>query len=166
MRAAIKRGRRGESGQAVTETLLLTMPIVMLIAAVFQVFLVDAHVFRLATRSHAEIFERAFPYNSPTYEYARSSVSWGGQDQYVPVIAFFRPYGLSEQNMRIRTIRPNRRTTEKQIEIGRGTAMSVEAGLEGIGTGALGEIRSALETLDRVERWRQDLEAYRARGGR
>jgi hypothetical protein len=68
--------------------------------------------------------------------------------------------------MRIRTIRPNRRTTEKQIEIGRGTAMSVEAGLEGIGTGALGEIRSALETLDRVERWRQDLEAYRARGGR
>ena len=153
----------GESGQALSETLLMMMPLVMLIAAVFQVFLVDAHVFRLATRSHAEVFRQAFSYNAPLYSYDRSTARWGGSDQYVPVVGFFGPYGLTRQNMRIRTTRRIWRTGPKGIEIGRGTQASVAAGVGGAAAVLMNNVDSAMNAIDRANRLREDLESRRNR---
>jgi len=111
-----------------TETVLITMTLVMMLALVVQVFLVDEHIFRLATAAHVRLFTtRAFPDNRSDVGYDRVRERWEGSDQFVPLVAFFRPFGLTPADLRIRSVR--RPGEPKDVEIGRGTAPSVARGL-------------------------------------
>jgi hypothetical protein len=117
-------GRRlsSQRGQAMTETVLMTLPLILLLAAVYQLFLADEYSFRLATRSHARLFtEQAFPANSTAAGYLRRYVYWVGPEMYVPVVGFFRWYGLSPDQMRIRSVEGGPKVTA----IGAGTAPSL-----------------------------------------
>ena len=60
----MNRGRnRPESGQAVTETMLLTWLLLVFFAATYQVFLVDQAVTRSMMAVHQELFSKAFSGN-------------------------------------------------------------------------------------------------------
>lgn len=118
-------------GQAMTETLLVTMTLVMVLALVLQVFLVDEHVFRLATAAHYRAFVRvAFPNNRANAGYSTVKIRWDGPDQYTPVVGFFRPFGLTSDDMRIRSVRtPPPPGGSKEMVVGSGAAPSITGGL-------------------------------------
>lgn len=147
-----------------TETVLLTMTLVMMLAVVLQVFLIDEHIFRLATTAHQRLFTlRAFPDNRPDVEYDTVRERWDGPDQWVPVIGFFQPYGLTRDDLRIRSVR--RPAAPKDIMIGRGTAPSITAGLAADldpsawlseASDALGELTRARELGEELKRTRGD----------
>ncbi len=106
MMRPVRRRLSSQRGQAMTETVLMTLPLVMLLAGVYQLFLADEYVFRLAARSHARLFtEAAFVSNSTSARYAWRFVEWNTREVWVPVVGFFRPYGLSNDQMRIRSAR-------------------------------------------------------------
>ena len=137
-----------QHGQAMTETLLITLPLVMLLAAVYQIFLADEHIFRLATASHARLFnEQAFPANHERESYAWRYVDWDGPDQYVPVVGFFRMAGLSREDMRIRSARGGL-GGYKRIAIGAGTAPSLAGASTDNVYGYLANADRAITDLD------------------
>jgi hypothetical protein len=141
-----RRRLSGQRGQAMTETLLMTLPLVMLLAAVYQIFLADEHVFRLATRSYARLFiEEAFPSNSASRSYTWRFVDWDGPERDVPVVGFFRLYGLSAGDMRIRSARAP--GLPKRVAIGAGTAPSVSAAGSGAVYYSLGQADNAISDL-------------------
>jgi len=127
---------RPEQGQAMIETILMTWGLFMVVAIMIQVFLIDQHAFRLATRAHARLFQQeAYPNNSPGVRYdGRARQRLEGPDEWVPVINYFRLYGLTEEDLRIRSTRDDR---QKEIHIGRGTKADIAAGLEGLADPAL-----------------------------
>jgi hypothetical protein len=142
-----RRRLSGQRGQAMTETLLMTLPLVILLAAVYQIFLADEYVFRLATRAHARLFtEAAFPSNSTSRSYLWRFVDWDGPEQYVPVVGFFRLYGLSREDMRIRSARSS--GLPKRVAIGVGTAPSVSAASSGAAQYWLGRAGAAIVDLN------------------
>jgi hypothetical protein len=144
----VRRRLSSQLGQAMTETLLMTLPLVILLAAVYQIFLADEHVFRLATRSHARLFtEAAFPSNSTSSSYRWRFVDWDGPEQYVPVVGFFRLYGLSGEQMRIRSARGGAGGV-KRTAIGAGTAPSVAGADNPIIYQWIGNADLALADLD------------------
>lgn len=57
------RRRRGERGQAVTETILLTWVMLVFFAAAYQIFMVNETIFRSMSAVHAEMFRQAFQHN-------------------------------------------------------------------------------------------------------
>lgn len=114
-----------------TETLLITMTLVMVLALVLQVFLVDEHVFRLAMAAHYRAFAQvAFPNNRTDASYSTVKIRWDGPDQYTPVVGFFRPFGLTRDDMRIRSVRvPPPPAGVKDMMVGSGAAPSIAGGL-------------------------------------
>lgn len=153
----------GERGQAMTETLLLAMPLMMIAAALLQIFLIDEYTFRLATRAHQRLFaEQAFPANRPNVDYGARPVRWTDPTPYVPVVGFFAPYGLTAADLRIRS---EARGGEKRMEIGRGTAPSLAPG-GGIDLSVPdSQASAAMVGLERAKALRQELE-QRARAAR
>lgn len=118
-------------GQAMIETILMMWGLFIILAIMIQVFLIDQHAFRLATSAHARLFsDEAFPKNSPFVAYSgKATRRLEGPDAYVPVINYFRLYGLTDADLRIRSTRDDR---PKQLRIGRGTRADPVAGLMGI----------------------------------
>jgi hypothetical protein len=68
MAGPIRRGRSfRESGQAVTETVLLTWIMLVFVAAALQIFVLNESLFRTMTAGHAHIFQEAFKHNGWRY---------------------------------------------------------------------------------------------------
>ncbi len=132
VRRATRRRRRADAGQAIVETVLMTWGLMMLLAIMVQVFLIDQHAYRLATKAHSRLFSQtAFPDNKPTVKYeTRWTQKFEGPDEYVPVIGYFRMYGLTREDLRIRTTH-GRPGGYKRIKLGRGTKPDVATGVEG-----------------------------------
>jgi hypothetical protein len=132
MRAARRRrpGRQ-EGGQAVVETILVTFGLMMLLAIMVQVFLIDQHAYRLATKAHSRLFTQvAYPDNRPDTKYeTRWTQKFEGPDEYVPIIGYFRMFGLTRDEMRIRTTH-GRPGGYKRIKLGRGTKPDAETGAQ------------------------------------
>jgi hypothetical protein len=125
--------RQSSSGQAMIETILITWSLIMVLAIIFQAFLIDQHAYRLATRAHAQLFKAAWSGNLATRSYQPDyTEKLQGADEYVPVVGFFGMYGLTREDLRIRS--PYRPLIDpaKRIIIGRGTAASVTDGLIGM----------------------------------
>ena len=156
-------------GQALTETLLMTLGLFMLFCIVLQAFLIDQHAFQLATRAHARLFAQgAYPGNRPSIRYeTRWPQKLEGPDEYVPVVGLFRMYGLTRGDLRIRSIHPERPGGYKRIKLGRGTKPDVLAGLEGLADPAAlwSQISEGMKLLDLARRLAQDAKD-RPPGGR
>ena len=139
------------SGQAISELVLMTWGLVMILCIILQVFLIDQHSFQLATRAHSKLFTVvAHPDNKPDVKYeTRWTQKFEGPDEYVPVVGFFQLYGLTRDDMRIRTIH-GRPGGFKRIKLGRGTKKDVEAGLEGLAdySSLLTQVQSGLSQLE------------------
>lgn len=153
----------GERGQAMTETLLLALPLMMIAAALLQIFLIDEYTFRIATRAHQRLFaEQAFPANRPNVGYDTPTVRWNDPPPYVPVVGFFAPYGLNANDLRIRS---RARGGEKRMQIGRGTAPSISlGGLLDLSAANI-DASAAMSGLERAKALRLEME-QRARSGR
>jgi len=150
---------RSTRGQAITETLLMTWGLVMIFCIILQAFLIDQHAFQLATRAHARLFNRvAYPNNKPTVMYeTRWTEKFEGPDEYVPVVGFFKLYGLRREELRIRTIH-GRPGGYKQIQLGRGTRGDVAAGLAGLGdvSSLLSQVSNGMGLLNDARQRAQD----------
>lgn len=145
-------------GQAMTETVLVTWGLILLIAVVVQVFFVDLYSFHLAATAHSRLFTQvAYPDNKPTVPYeTRWTSKFEGAFEYVPVVAFFAPYGLTRDNMRIRTTQ-GRPGGYKRIKLGRGTKPDTLKGIEGIlSKDALTYVSQAWDGLDFADRAAED----------
>jgi len=123
---------RGEKGQAIVEVVLVTWALMMILAIMVQVFLVDQHAYRLATKAHSRLLTQvAYPDNKPDVKYeTRWTQKFEGPDEYVPVIGYFRMYGLTREDMRIRTTH-GRPGGYKRIKLGRGTKPDIYDGMAG-----------------------------------
>ena len=123
---------RGQTGQAIVETVLVTWALMMVLAIMVQVFLIDQHTYRLATKAHSLLFTQvAYPDNKPDVKYeTRWTQKFEGPDEYVPVIGYFRMYGLTRDDMRIRTTH-GRPGGYKRIKLGRGTKPDINDGVAG-----------------------------------
>ncbi|MEW5982527.1 MAG: hypothetical protein AB1806_09170 [Acidobacteriota bacterium] len=121
-----------DRGQAMTETVLMAWGLVLLIAVVVQVFLIDLYSYHLATSAHARLFARvAYPDNRPNVKYeTRWTSKFEGRFQLVPLVAFFKPYGLTQEDLRIKTTQ-GRPGGFKRIKLGRGTQADAMAGIAG-----------------------------------
>jgi hypothetical protein len=157
-----KRFAADQRGQAMTETLLLALPLMMIAAALLQIFLIDEYTFRVAARTHQRLFaEQAFPANRPNVNFTTPTVRWDDPSPYVPVVGFFAPYGLTADDLRIRS---RARGGDKRMQIGRGTAPSLSPG--GIDLSVPDSLASvAMTGLERAKALRVELE-QRARSGR
>jgi len=123
--AGARRRAGDESGQALTETLLVTMPIIMVIAAALQIFLVDNAYFEVVTRGHQQLLTRALALNNPGSGYRQVRVSLNDPARNVPVVPVFSPFGLTVESLRIRShVYPY---WSKQLVIGAGTSASCVA---------------------------------------
>jgi hypothetical protein len=158
--AGRRAGRSGASGgQAITETLLMTWGLVMILCIILQAFLIDQHAFQLATRAHALLFTQvAYPGNRPSVPYeTRWTQKLEGPDEYVPVVGFFRLHGVTRDELRIRSIH-GRPGGYKRIKLGRGTKPDVAAGLAGLAdvSSLLSQIGSGMSLLDEGRRRAQE----------
>ena len=124
--------RRRASGQAFTETVLMTFGLMLILAILVQVFLIDQHAYRLATKAHALLFAHtAYQDNKYTTMYeTRWTQKFKGDDEYVPVIGYFGMFGLTRDDLRIRTTH-GRPGGYKRIKLGRGTLPDVDTGVDG-----------------------------------
>jgi len=151
--------RRHQRGQAMIETILMTWGLLMILAIMIQVFLIDQHAYRLATKAHALLFTQvAYPDNKPTVKYeTRWTQKFEGPDEYVPVINYFRLYGLTDADLRIRTTH-GRPGGYKRIKLGRGTRASVADGLVGVAdpSSYLSQIAGAVQALEAAKRLAQE----------
>lgn len=125
---------RSTRGQAVIETILTTWTLLMLLCIILQAFLIDQHAYRLATRAYARLFRAAYAGNLPTTSYKGDVTEKleGNGEEYVPVVGYFRFYGLTREDLRIRSPYRPMWDPAKRLIIGRGTAGSVTDGLIGI----------------------------------
>lgn len=117
-----------------TETVLMTWGLVMILCIIVQVFLIDQYAYRLATTAHSKLFARtAFPDNRPSVMYeTRWTQKFKGPDEYVPVIGFFALYGVTRDDLRIRSTH-DRPGGYKRIKLGRGTLADVPTGVIAVG---------------------------------
>ena len=128
-RPAFARRLRATRGQAITETVLMMWGLVLLIAIMVQAFLIDQTAFTLVTNAHAKLFnDIAYKRNSFRTGYSQQTVSMGGSDANVPMIGYFRQYGLTSDDLRIR----NRGGGAKKLTIGSGTASDIATGVAGL----------------------------------
>ena len=151
--------RASERGQAMTETVLMAWGLILLIAIVVQVFFVDLYTFQLTSVAHARLFtSEAYPNNRPTVSYdGKAEVKLDSGYQFVPVVAFFRPYGLTPADLRIRSTEWDRLNSPKRLRIGRGTAPDVLTGIQGIlDVEALTAASTAMDGLEWAEREAED----------
>lgn len=161
----------GERGQATTETILLSWLLVMLLAAAYQVFLVNDQISRAITVVHAELFRQGFAANHHKTEYnmdENANVIWRRADipeVVLPTLTIFQRSGTPEnrrlpEDFRIRTT-PAREAyyasegmadpDAKRTRMGAGTYMNV---FEGIGAGAEGLIDQVKRIVDTFDAWR------------
>jgi hypothetical protein len=140
----------------------------MLLCIVLQAFLIDQHAFQLATRAHSRLFAReAYPGNRPSVKYeTRFPQKLEGPDEYVPVVGFFRMYGLTRGDLRIRSTH-GRPGGYKRIKLGRGTRPDLFAALEGLADLSVlwSQISEGMGLLDEARRLAQEA-ADRPPGGR
>jgi len=149
---------RSARGQAITETVLMTWGLVLLIAIVVQAFLIDQTAFTLTTKAHARLFkEIAYPGNTPGRGYSQGTVTMDGPDSYVPMIGYFRKYGLTREDLHIRSTGGG----PKKLTIGRGTRADVGAGLAGLAdaTALLSQMSSSLQKLEDAKQRAEALKA-------
>lgn len=160
MREPGEERRAGARGQALTETLLMTWGLFLLFCIVLQAFLIDQHAFELATQAHARLFSRgAYPGNKPSVTYeTRWPQKLEGPGEYVPVVGFFKMYGLTRGDLRIRSTHRERPGGYKRIKLGRGTRTDVFAGLEGLADPAAfwSQISEGMDLLDQARRLAQE----------
>jgi hypothetical protein len=163
--------RRSSSGQAIIETILTTWTLLMVLCIILQAFLIDQHAYRLATRAHAQLFTNAYAGNKASTSYKPDLMQRleGRGDEYVPVIGFFRLYGLTREDLRIRS--PYRPPTDpsKRIIMGRGTSESVSDGLIGIAdpSSYLANIADGMQKIqDAKTKAEQARAALTTKGGR
>ena len=115
------------------ETILTTWVLIMVLAIIFQVFLIDQAAYRLATQAHARLMKAAFAGNTPGTSYdGRVTEKLQGADEYVPVVGFFQMYGLTREDLHIRSLTQPPYDPAKRIIIGRGTASNVMDGVAGL----------------------------------
>lgn len=142
----------------------MTWALVMLIAIMIQGFVIDQHAYRLAANAHAALFTNvAYPGNRPSLAYsADQGQPLAGPDEYVPVIGYFRSFGLTREDLRIRSTR-GRPDGRKWMRIGRGTGPDVLAGVQGQAdpTALLSQIETGLSQIEEGKRRAQEA---RARG--
>lgn len=169
MRLDARRLTGSARGQAITETVLMMWGLVLLLAIMIQVFLIDQHAYRLATRAHARLFLNvAYPNNNPGVAYsAESGQKLQGRDEYVPVIGYFRAYGLTREDLRIRSTQA-RQDGRKEIHIGAGTKADVFGALQGFGDPAplLSQIETGLGQIEEARRRAQEAQARATGAGR
>jgi hypothetical protein len=170
-RLRILRRCRSSSGQAIIETILTTWTLLMLFCILMQVFLIDQHAYRLATRAHARLFRNAYAGNQATTSYKSELTEKleGGGEEYVPVIGYFRLYGLTREDLRIRSPFRDPIDPSKRIILGRGTAASITDGVAGMvdPSSYLAEISDGLQTIqDAKTKIEQARAALTQRGGR
>jgi hypothetical protein len=149
---------RADSGQAMIETILFTWTLIMLLAIIMQVFLIDQHAYRLATRAHAMLLRQAYESNKPSVKYeTRWTQKLDGQDQFVPVMPYFSLYGLTEPFLRIQTT-TGKPDGYKRIKLGRGTQASVVDGLAGLAdpSAYLSQISNGFQQLDDAKQRAQE----------
>jgi hypothetical protein len=150
---------RAARGQAITETVLMTWGLVLILCIVLQVFLIDQHSYQLATRAHSRLFNHvAYPDNKPTVKYeTRWTQKFEGPDEYVPVVGYFKMYGLTRNDLRIRTTH-GRPGGYKRIKLGRGTKPDAVAGLEGLAdfSSLWSQVLAGLSVLDTAKQKAQD----------
>ena len=159
LRTRRDRRHRADRGQAITETVLITWGLVLIFCIILQVFLIDQHVFQLATRAHSRLFTRvAYPDNKPNVKYeTRWTSKFEGPDEYVPAVGFFRLYGLTRDDLRIKSIH-GRPGGYKRIKLGRGTEPDIGAGLEGMAdvSSLLSQVSTGMSLLDEGRRRAQE----------
>ncbi|MBI2834478.1 MAG: hypothetical protein HYX76_08630 [Acidobacteria bacterium] len=96
-----------DRGQAITETMLLTWILVLLIAMAWQLFIVNDTVFRSVTAVHADLFRQGYQANKSSKTYnsdSNAKVIWNTTDIpeiEIPVIGMFR--GVLPSSIRIRS---------------------------------------------------------------
>jgi hypothetical protein len=150
-RLRIHRRYRSSSGQAMIETILTTWTLLMLFCILMQVFLIDQHAYRLATRAHARLFRNAYAGNqaTTTYQSELTEKLEGGGEEYVPVIGYFQFYGLTREDLRIRSPFRPPIDPSKRIILGRGTAASITDGVLGMADPSpyLSEISDGLQRI-------------------
>jgi hypothetical protein len=169
--ARIRHRCRSSSGQAIIETILTTWTLLMVLCIIMQVFLIDQHAYRLATKAHAQLFKSAFAGNTATTPYKEDLTEKleGGGVEYVPVIGFFRMYGLTREDLRIRSPYRDPIDPAKRIILGRGTAANLTDGLRGVADPSpyLAQIADGLQKVqDAKTRAEQAKNAATGTGGR
>ncbi|MCX6552466.1 MAG: hypothetical protein NTY02_15925 [Acidobacteria bacterium] len=154
-----RRARSGR-GQAVTELVLMTWGLVMILCIILQVFLIDQYSFEIAVRAHSRLFtQTAYPDNKPDVKYeTRWTSKFEGPHEYVPVVGFFQLYGVTRDDLRIRTIH-GRPGGYKRIKLGRGTKADVATGLEGLADYASlwTQVINGMSQLDDAKRKAQEM---------
>lgn len=109
-----------------TETLLMILPLMFLVAALLQIFLIDNQIFLLVTRGHRQVLQEAFQQNSPRTSYQVRQVRLPARDHQVPVVRLFGVWGgqaLDQGSLRIRN--PGGSPGTKTLSIGAGTRASL-----------------------------------------
>jgi hypothetical protein len=142
--------RQTSSGQAMIETILTTWVLIMVLCIIIQAFLIDQHAYRLATQAHARLFRAAYLGNQPTRSYEpEETQKLQGPDEYVPVIGYFRLYGLTREDLRIRSPFRPMHDPAKRLILGRGTAASITDGLRGVAdpSSYLAQIQTGLQQI-------------------
>jgi hypothetical protein len=140
----------------------------MVLAVIIQAFLIDQHAYRLATKAHALLFSHvAFAENKPDIKYeTRWTQKFEGPDEYVPVIGFFRLYGLTRQDLRIRSIHPERPGLFKRIKLGRGTQANMTDGLLEVGADPSPYLRQISQGFQQLDDARNKAEEARRAAAR
>lgn len=116
---------RSETGQATTETLLLSWILLILFAGVYQLFIVNEWTFRAMTAAHARVFEMGYARNhvGTGYNTNSATVVWTPSvipESQIPIVPIFRGYGLPA--------RVSFRSTYggyKQLRMGSGPSMGI-----------------------------------------
>ena len=123
--------RRGERGQAMTETLLLLWMLMLFIATAYQVFIVHETIFRSLATVHQLLFRETFANNCANKGTARcrytsdirNRVIWRSEDVpeiEIPIVGMFERYGLASP-MRLTSNSPLHADTYKRTKLAAGT---------------------------------------------
>ena len=166
--------RAGERGQATTETILLSWLIVMLLAAAYQVFLVNDQIARVLTIVHQQMFKQGFEKNTTDthYEIDQVNVIWKQADipeVMLPTLHVFQRSSVANRRLpndfRIRTT-PEREQyysdagmqdpDAKRTRMGAGTQMgrfeALGAGFSGI-EDQFNRVMNFFKVIDSIKSW-------------
>jgi hypothetical protein len=147
---------RSERGQAVTETVMTMMLFALFLAVVLQAFLIDMYTYRLITRAHANAMISAYQKNSYRRNYDTVVQKMNGRDRMIPVVSFLRSYGLSSEDLRLRSrVWPDE---YMRLHVGAGTAPSVMAGEAGLLQGVGNALQQLQGLGDKVKGIRDKLD--------
>jgi hypothetical protein len=118
------RARGSESGQAFTETMLVSWLFLIFIAAMWQLFIVNDTIFRSIVAAHAIVFKQGYARNTDSTGYDREQVVaiWSRPDMpeaEIPVINMFSA-AVGKSSVKINSIVESDR--KKRTRMGSGTA--------------------------------------------